>query len=232
MSGFNFGSLASTNAVSNAQQILKPWGIYTVKFMGARKDTIQGVKDPTQTYEILRVRFENNDGYYEESIFYPKEGDDKRPTYTSKDGHEYEGASSFERTMTFIAQVANALNPEGFKKMQAASSKFKNFEQVVKAFIQVTNPAIGKETHLKIIEGNRNGNIISKLPKFVAVNKSGELFTCDNFIGDKLFFTNYEKNKMSAYQNATPTSINSSEPKAAATTTASADDDLDFDSLL
>ena len=34
---FDFGSLATTQATSNIQQRLKPWGIYDVKFSGARK---------------------------------------------------------------------------------------------------------------------------------------------------------------------------------------------------
>lgn len=42
MSEFNFESLATTQATSNVQQRLKPWGIYPVKFAGARKETIKG----------------------------------------------------------------------------------------------------------------------------------------------------------------------------------------------
>ena len=151
MSEFNFGSLATTQATSNVQQRLKPWGIYPVKFSGARKETIKGKKDPNAVYEILKVRFDGADGYYEESIFYPKDGDEKRPIRTSKEGHEYQGASSFDRTMTFIAQVAEVLNPEGFKKMQAASAKFRSFDDVVTAFIKITDSAKGKETNLKLV---------------------------------------------------------------------------------
>lgn len=207
---FNFGSLATTQATSSTQQRLKPWGIYPVKFAGARKEVIQGKKDPNATYEILKVRFDSEDGYYEESIFYPKDGDAKRPVYKNKEGHEYEGASSFERTMTFIAQVAEVLNPTGFKKMQEASSKFKSFDDVVTAFIKITDPVKGKETNLKLVGRNQNGNIVPSLPKFVAVNKEGEKFTCDNFIGDKLFFSDYEEGRKAEYLNAKPTAMNNS----------------------
>lgn len=206
---FNFGTLATTQATSNIQRRLTPWGIYNVKFAGAKKETVSGKKDVNATYDILKVRFEGEDGYYEESIFYPKEGDDKRPTYTSKDGHEYEGASSFERTMTFIAQVARVLNPKGFEKMQEASTKFKSFDDVVKAFIAITDPAKGKETHLKLVGRTQNGNVVAALPKFVAVNKNGELFTSDNFIGDNLFFTAYEESRKKAAENAKPTDMDS-----------------------
>lgn len=235
MSEFNFGSLATTQATSNVQQRLKPWGIYPVKFSGARKETIQGKKDPNATYEILKVRFDGEDGYYEESIFYPKAGDEERPTYTSKDGHEYQGASSFDRTMTFIAQVAEVLNPEGFKKMQAASSAFRSFDDVVKAFIKITDPAKGKETNLKLVGRTQNGNVVAGLPKFVAINKSGEKFTCDNFIGDKLFFSAYEESRKAEYANAKPTnmSIESTSSVAKDVDGAPAESDpLDFESLL
>ena len=235
MSEFNFGSLATTQATSNAQPRLKPWGIYPVKFSGARKEVIKGKKDPNATYEILKVRFDGEDGYYEESIFYPKAGDEKRPTSTSRDGHEYQGASSFDRTMTFIAQVAEILNPEGFKKMQAASSKFKSFDDVVTAFIKITDVAKGKETHLKLVGRTSNGSVIAGLPKFVAVNKEGEKFTCDNFIGDKLFFSANEEARKAEYLNAKPTDMSKTLDSSVAK---EIDDqsvgsgDIDFESLL
>lgn len=210
MSEFNFGSLATTQAVSNVQQRLKPWNIYDVKFMGARIENVQGKKDSTQTYTILKVRFEGEDGYYEESIFFPKEGDDVRPEYTAKDGHKYFGASAFDRTMTFIAQVAGVLNPTGFAKMQSASASFKSFDDVAKAFITITNPVKGKETKLKLVGRTQNGSFQPALPKFVAINKQGEKYCCDNFIGDKLFFSAYEEGKRNEYLNAKPTTMTTS----------------------
>lgn len=234
MSEFNFGSLATTQATSNVQQRLKPWGIYPVKFVGARKETINGKKDPNAVYDILKVRFEGEDGYYEESIFYPKAGDDQRPTYTSKDGHEYQGASPFDRTMTFIAQVAEVLNPEGFKKMQDASSKFRSFDDVVKAFITITDPVKGKETNLKLVGKTQNGSVVAGLPKFVAINKNGEKFTCDNFLGDKLFFSAYEETKKAEYANAKPTDMSAANSAIAANVDgiSGGSEDIDFNALL
>lgn len=230
MSEFNFGSLATTSAVSTSTPRLKPWNIYDVKFSGARIDEVAGKKDPSQTYTILKVRFDGEEGYHEESIFYPKAGDDQRPVYTSKDGHEYEGASSFDRTMMFIAQVAQVLNPEGFTKMQAASSKFRSFDDVAKSFIQITDKAKGKETKLKLVGRNQNGSIQASLPKFVAINKQGERFCCDNFLGDKLFFTSYEEGKRAEYLNAKPTTMDS--PIDSLNTVEDTEGELDFESLL
>lgn len=233
MSNFNFGSLAATQATSNVQPRLKPWGIYPVKFTGARKETIKGKKDPNAVYEILKVRFEGKEGYYEESIFYPKDGDDTRPTYKNKEGHEYQGASSFDRTMTFIAQVAEVLNPEGFKKMQAASSKFKSFDDVVTAFIKITDSVKNKETKLKLVGKVQDGNVVACLPKFVTINKNGEKFTCDNFIGDNLFFSAYEESRKAEYLNAKPTNMdNSAIVKEVDAKPEGSENDIDFDSLL
>lgn len=232
---FNFGTLATTQATSNVSYRLKPWGIYPVKFTGARKEVIQGKKDPSMTYEILKVRFDGEDGYYEESIFYPKPGDEKRPVYTSREGHEYEGASSFDRTMTFIAQVAEVLNPEGFKKMQAASSKFKSFDDVVTAFIKITDPVKGKDTNLKLVgKTQKDGTVVAVLPKFVAISKTGEKFTCDNFVGDKLFFSAYEEKKKAEYANAKPTDMSNDIPAEIndIDKSSASSDDIDFDSLL
>lgn len=236
MSTFDFGSLATTQATSNVMHLLKPWGIYRVKFMGARKETIKGKKDPEAVYDILKVRFEGDEGYYEESIFYPKDGDDKRPLYKNKDGHEYYGASSFDRTMTFIAQVAEVLNPEGLKKMQELSPKFKSFDDVVKVFIKITDSAKGKETNLKLVGRTQKDNsVIASLPKFVAINKNGEKFTSDNFIGDKLFFSAYEESKRNEYLSAKPTNVENTNEMAKTVDGISdtkGSEDLDFDKLL
>ena len=87
----NFNTFGDLDAVASGNRRLAPWGIYKVKFMGARKDSIQGKADTSKTYDILKIRFEGEDGYYEESVFYPS--DDKffeRRTFTNRDGHEYQ----------------------------------------------------------------------------------------------------------------------------------------------
>lgn len=234
---FNFGSLATTQATSNNQQRLKPWGIYPVTFAGARVEHVQGKKDPDAVYDILKVRFEGEEGYYEESIFFPRPEDETRPKYQNREGHEYEGASNFERTMTFIAQVGSVLNPDGFKKLQEQSSRFQSFEALAKAFITITDKVKGKATNLKLVgRTQQNGQVIPVLPKFVAVTKNGEVFTCDNFIGDKLFFTDYENSRRADYLNAKPTAVGNTavdtDPANDFDVTSKGSEDVDFESLL
>ena len=138
--------------------------------------------------------------------------------------------------MTFIAQVAEVLNPEGFKKMQAASSKFKSFEDVVKAFIKITDPAKGKETNLKLVgRTQKDGTVVAALPKFVAISKTGEKFTCDNFLGNKLFFSAYEETRKKEYQQAKPTNMaveQTTDMQDIDNAPKGSEDAIDFDSLL
>lgn len=207
----NFNTFGDLDAVASGNHRLAPWGIYKVKFMGAKKDTITGRQDPSKSYDVLKIRFEGDDGYYEESVFYPS--DDQffeRRTFTNRDGGEYQMPSNWERVQTMIAQLGTVLNKEGFEKFQAASRKgaFKSFDDVIKGFVKIMEPAVGKETNLKLVgRTDKNGNINAVLPKFVAINKEGKLFVSDNFVGEKLYFSAYEEKQKANMANAKPTSM-------------------------
>ena len=228
----NFGSLATVQATSGSKR-LKPWDIYPVKFKGIEIREITGKKDPSMTYKILTTKFEGENGYYNEDTFFPTEASAKRNTYKNKEGHEKEMPSGFEQTMTYIAQLAGVLNPEGFKKMQAASSKFKSFDDVCKALDTILTPKIGTECFIKLIGRNRDGRVQPAFPNITALNKDGEVFTSDNFISLKkeiLGFTEYEEAQMQAFKNAKPTNM-PTEIKADTSSHGSEDDD-DFSDLL
>ena len=234
--GLNFGKLAETQAVAGSKR-LKPWEIHKVKFMGCKVDEIQGKKDPNATYKLLVTRFENESGYFEERTFFPNDDSAKRPTFTNKEGHEYEGASNFEQIMAFIAQLGTVLNPEGFKKMQAASSKFKSFDDVCKALITITTPSKGKEYFIKLIgKADKEGRVSPALPRIVGVNKDGEVFTSDNFISTKfeiLGFTDYEEGKRKEAQKATPTNMGKVDDTPSESLADNKEDEIeDFEGLL
>ena len=220
MGAFNFGGIANVTGVAKVQRRLKPWDIYKVKFDGARIDEVKGTKDPDKVYRILKVRFVNEDGYYEESIFFPKDGDEVRPTskIKNKDGNEVEieRPSSLENTEMFIAQVSAILNPEMFKKLQqyAAEGKLKDFEMVAKFFVEkICKPVIGKETNLKLIgKQDKEGNYQPRLPYFTNINRQGELYLADNFLGDKLFFSDYEETQRKKFLEAKPTNMKEKTP--------------------
>lgn len=204
---FDF-SISNVQAVSNSKKRLAPWGIYDVEFKGCEVKEFKGKIDVTKTFKTLKTRFEGEDGYFEETIFFPKESDAVRQKYQNAQGHDYEVPSNWERTRTFIAQLASVLNPEGFKKMQEMSSKFKSFDDMCQALITILTPKIGTKTKLKLIgKTKQDGTVEAVLPKFVGVNKEGQLFTSDNFVGNNLFFTPYEESRRAAFMNAKPTAM-------------------------
>lgn len=232
----NFNTFGDLDAVASGNRRLAPWGIYKVKFVSAKKDSITGKKDISKTYDVLKIRFEGEDGYYEESVFYPS--DDQffeRRTFTNRDGGEYQMPSNWERVQTMLAQLGTVLNKEGFEKFQAASRKgaFKSFDDVIKGFIKIMEPAVGKETNLKLVgHTDKNGNINAVLPKFVAINKEGKLFVSDNFVGEKLYFSAYEERQKATMENAKPTNMPSNDDLGIDKTESKESlDDIDFSDL-
>lgn len=226
-------NLSATPSVSTSKPRLKPYEIHRVKLADVKVETLKGKKDPDAVYEILKVRFENNDGYYEESIFFPKEGDDKRPTRQNKEGHEVESPSNFERTMSFIAQLGTVIAPKEFEKLKGIS--FKTFGELCENFINILKPKFGTETNLKLIGAtDKDGNFVPRLPYFLALNKQGEVFVSDNFIGENLFFTEYDLKRKEDLKAKKPTDVDAIEKKNSAADAASdiaSVDAIDFNSL-
>ena len=201
---FNF-NIDTKPVVRSTRQQLKPWNIYDVKFTGCEIREFDGKKDPSQHYKVLAINFENEDGVFSVTNFFPKEGDDVRHSYDGKNGGKVEMPSNFETLMAVVKQTAMILNPKGFEAMQAASSKFKSFDDVAAAFIKITTPVIGTDIKIKLTGKNRDGKIVPQIPRILALNKEGEAFICDNYIGTKLFWSDYEATKRDEFLKATPT---------------------------
>jgi hypothetical protein len=82
------------------------------------------------------------------------------------------------------------------------------------------------ETELKLVGRNNNGTVYAALPQACGLNKAGEVFPV-NFIGENLFFNNYELTQQKAYQNAKPTKMDSIDNNPDENTS----DDLDVSDL-
>ena len=225
---FNFG-LSTESSVRNTRRPLAPWNIYDVKFTGCEVKEFKGKNDTNATYKVIAINFENEDGYFSTSVFFPKEGDDKRPEYENSNGGKQVYPSPFENCMAIVAQTGEILNPEGFKKMQAASSKFKSFDDVANCLIKITDQVKGKETKLKLVGRNRDGRVVADIPKIVRINSEGIKYISDNYIGDKLYFSDYEATERNKYLNAKPTEVKDT---MNIDTPESSNDDFDIDSLL
>lgn len=233
----DFSINSSVSAVSNSIKQLAPFAIYDVKYEKSEIVEFDGKKDPSQHYKTLRVRFSNADGYYEETIFFPTPADGEPKEYERPDGTKQKFPSNWDRIKFFMAQVMTVLNPEGYKKFCEASSKFKDFEMMANAFIKVLEPAMGKETKLKLMgRTDESGNVHATLPKFLSYNRDGQLYISTNFIGDRVFFSTYEEGQVQKFKNAKPTAMPDLAADPLAITPkaeeAKKDDVIDLDSLL
>ena len=204
---FNFG-ISKESAVRTVRPQLKPWNIYDVKFMGCEIREFAGKKDPNTTYKVLDIKFENEDGYFTVTKFFPKEGDEVRRVLDAKNGGKRELASNFEELMNIVKQTAEVLTPEGFKKMSEASAKFKSFDDVAKALITVTDKVKGCDTKIKLIGRTRDNRVVAEIPNITSVFDGVATIT-DNYIGNKLFFSDYEEGKRAEYLNSKPTNMTS-----------------------
>lgn len=225
MSDMNFG-FSSASAVRNTRRPLAPWGIYKVKFTGAEIATFKGSKDPSVEYKVLRFNFENEDGYYSESLFFPKEGDDVDREYENNGGI-MKFPSNFKVTMSTVKQTLQVLSPKGWEAVQKASAKFKSFDDVANAAIKVLDKVKGTETEIKLVGRVSKGKVVAKIPTIIRYNKDGELYVSDNYIGTKLYFTDYEEGERNKYLNAKPTTPSPKIDTPAPTTEASTDNELD-----
>jgi hypothetical protein len=233
---FNFG-ISKESAVKTVRPQLKPWNIYDVKFMGCEVREFAGKKDPSVTYKVLDIKFENEEGYFTVTKFFPKAGDDVRREVDAKNGGKRELASNFEELMNIVKQTAEVLTPEGFKKMSEVSPKFKSFDDVAKTLIAVTDKVKGCETKIKLVGRNRDNRVVAEIPNITSVFDGVATIT-DNYIGSKLFFSDYEESKRAEYLKSKPTDMKSSKSDALLDVEETSpvspmdDEELDLDNLL
>ena len=136
--------------------------------------------------------------------------------------------------MNIVKQTVEVLSPEGFKKLSELSSKFKSFDDVAKTMIAITDKVKGTQTKIKLIGRNRDNRVVAEIPNITSVFDNVATIT-DNYIGNKLFFSNYEETQRSAYFNSKPTNMKPAkeeDPLMEAPAVALDDSELDLDNLL
>lgn len=209
---FNFNSLAEQSFTSTSAQHLKPYGIYKVNLTKIEKTEIKGSKDPNAVYPVIELEFTGcgeDKGIFNTNLFIPdpeRESDMERLEFENNEGHKYNRPSRFENFQFTLMQIVHAINPSGEEKIKANASKIKTIDQFVDLIIKSLTGKEKVETSLKLV-GRKNNNVVyAALPSSCGLNKSNEIFAV-NFIGENLFFTNYELTQQKAYQNAKPTDM-------------------------
>jgi hypothetical protein len=207
---FNFSNLSQTSFSSNSTAHLKPYNIYKVNLTKIEKTELKGSKDPNAVYPVVALEFTGcgeDKGVFTTNLFIPSTQDDLvRPSFKNAEGHEFNRPSRAENFQYTLMQIVHAINPAGEEKIKANGSKIKTIDQFIDLIVKALAGKENVETNLKLVGRNNNGTVYAALPNSCGLNKSGEIFAT-NFIGENLFFSNYELNQQKAYQNATPTNM-------------------------
>ena len=232
---FSFDATAGSSQ-STSKPRLAGNAIYNVKLESCAVQDIQGVKDPDKVYKVLKIRFSNDDGYYEHTVFEPKPEDFKRldSEITNKNGNKEKipQPSGVESMMLLFKHIIDAFVPEVAKQIDSGAKKLNapSWDALREMVVKILTIGKDKTSDIKLVTDNKGE---AKFPSFFCgLSKEGKPYVRNNFIGGKLAFTPYEITRMKNEQSADIK--NTGAPKsefdlAASTVTNDPGLDLDFD---
>lgn len=228
MNEFNFNITAGASQSTFKPQ-LSGNEIHEVVFDGATAEDIQGRKDPTQVYKVIKLKFSNEKGQFEHTIFEPRPDDFNRGENKATRNGEvstFPTPSNVESMMLLLKHVIDSVTPEIGKKIDNGEVVLggKNWDQLRNNVVTVLNKGKGATTKIKLITDNK-GN--AKFPGFFAsINQEGKAYIRNNFVGSAIGFTSYEKTRMENSANSKPTTMDNTFNMGSG----SAEDlDMDFD---
>lgn len=205
---FSFGATANA-AQSTAKPRLAGNDIYTVQFDGCVIEDIKGVKDPTQVYKVLKLKFSNENGAFEHTVFEPKSEDFERKSneFTNKNGktESIPQPSNVESMMLLFKHAIDTINPVVAKQIDSnekslGASSWSDLRTLVG---KILDAGTGVTTNIKLLKNNKGE---AQFPGFfTGISKEGKVYVKNNFIGSKLSFSTYEADRIKKEQNAKPT---------------------------
>lgn len=214
---FNLGNTKGTAIVR-----LKAWNIYDVVFKGV--EYAQGTNKEGNTWKAMKIKFSGDEGIFEPLVFCPGDKGDERVTGETA-GKKWELPSGMENLKFTIAHLLENLAPEYIEKFSKVSVTLPDeFDKLVEVLNKALAKAVNKQTKLKLI-GNSKG--YASLPSFVSINKEGEAYISNNWLGDTVAFSDYEVKKMNEQKNAKPSEVK--DDTDGVDDTAVGNEDLDFE---
>lgn len=200
MMNFNFGEVANASQ-STSKPVLEGNMIHTVKFLGCEARDIAGVKDPTKTYNVLDIKFANDNGYFTHTVWEPKPDD-----FQDRENNGIKNPSNVKAMMQLFVHLICAVNPKLGEqiKLKEKTLSAKDWNGLRQLMVKATDSGKDKEVQIKLIK-NKKGE--SMFPYFSNYNRDGELYMSTNFIGEKLLWTTKEQQMITKAQSAptTPT---------------------------
>lgn len=210
MSGFNFDATAGASQ-STAKPRLQGNNIYTVKLDECSIEDIQGKKDVNALYKVLKIKFSNEDGTFEHTVFEPQSKDFDRgeSSFTNKNGNteKIPQPSNVESMMLLFKHIIDAFVPSIAAKIdkneqKIAAPDWDNLRKLVKKILDSSG---GITSKIKLVK-NKSGEAV--FPGFFAgVSKEGKAYIRNNFVGEKVAFTPYELTRIKNEANASPTNM-------------------------
>jgi len=226
---FSFNDTAGTSQ-STIKPQLEGNKIHEVKLISCEKDDIQGVKDPTQVYKVIKITFENEDGQYQHTIFEPRPEDFERKEneYTDKKTgkvNKIPQPANVESMMLLFKHIMDSFVPEVASKIDSGEKSLNapDWDTLRDLVLKILTVGKGRSSKIKLLK-NKKGEAI--FPGFFAsVNREGKVYLRNNFIGDKVAFTAYELQRIQNEATATPTNMSNTNMN----NTDKSNVDLDFD---
>lgn len=197
-------SIGAGSAQANIITQLPGNKIHTVKWAGAEAKDIES-KASGETFKIISLKFKNEDGVYEDTIFESKPGDDKRV----KNQWGYDSPSAVEEMMFKIKHLMAAVNPKVATQIEKNGLQVGSWDELRKFVVDNTKVQIGTETQIKLLSRTDSKGVTkAHFPGFVlSINKANEVYPKTNFIGAKLAFTAKEQEKINNATTAKPSNI-------------------------
>ena len=205
---FNFNGSEIANVGASKGQ-LEGNKIHDVQFDGC-----EAVELKDGTMKVLRIKFSNDEGIFQHIIFEPRDGDDQ-----DTDGMYGKNPSRIKEMMTLLRHLGTAVCPALVEYINSISGNV-TWDQIRKKIVEVTTPAIGTKTKVKLLAKKRNytdpntgeqkERIDSVFPSyFLSYNREGALYMRTKFIGSRLVFTDKELTAIKNQENAKPVSVSS-----------------------
>lgn len=216
----NFNFSDAVNSQNGGRQQLAGDMIHEVVFDGCEARDFESTQNPGQMFHVLEIKFSNKDGQFTHTVWQPKEED-----FQDRQGAFGAQPSNVATMVYMFKHLLDAVNPEVSEKINKGELKMEvnpnNWESVRKFMVEQTTPGNGKTTKIKLVKKN-NGDAM--FPYFLAYNRDGKLYMQTNFIGDNIFFTTKELQRISRAQAAKPTTQSVDMPAA----TNDFDDEIDL----
>lgn len=210
MSGFSFSTTAGTSQ-STTKPRLAGNDIYQVKFEGCELKDVAGVKDTSMTYKQLILKFSNEDGVFEHTVWEPKAEDfiRKDSEFTNKNNQieKIPQPSGVETMMLLFKHAIDTLNPTVAKQIDSNERNLgaANWDALREMVAKILDAGKGVTTSIKLLT-NKSGEAI--FPGFfTGLTKEGKAYVRNNFIGSKISFSAYEVQRIKNAATAKPTKV-------------------------